>query len=799
MARFGNNSVIQSNWSPEGFAKMQNELVEKYPKVVQDIDQLVAEIARLVSELPAEQLLHRAWWEMAGKHINVVSETSVGTDEIVSIRMIDYIQSIIVSVPPAPNQRDEIMEDEWGILRAKVQKLFQQSNIVYQVSLTAKNRTDPDYNDDLEEFKFKAQSYWCNIRGRRYQVHEPAYLNDMFAPHSDVLKELFGITSEQFIEGVTRIWHNLTFGIQDAVHLFNQFKADVDDAVEAKLKELSPATPKERETFMDEVIKENGWEERRDEVFGKVFGLDLFDVEKVTNLPQALIEELTWSPGEEKEFFAAGQYSGWPLRIWPVFKRPFVRLNGRCCCFDLRSLFDNLYRVVQRVVVRLKPAYAETWKLKQQEQSETLPLKYLQQILPGASVWRSVYYPCPGSTGKKEWCEADAVLVYDDHLFIVECRGGAFTYTSPANDFPAYVKSLENLVLKPVTQGRRFLNYLNTADSVPLFDHQHQQIGQLARRDFRVVTICPVTLDPFTELAAQVQHLRKIGVNVGAHPVWAVSLDDLRVYADVFANPLIFLHFVEQRMRAFGSDIIQVNDELDHLGLYLEHNHYSLHAQQIRGDSQARLSFTGYTTEIDKFFYQRLLDSTAPCPLKQQIPLRLIAIIEFLARSTLQGRSRVASFLLDLAGEWRKTLADGIEAELARQPSTQRPMPMSTHGNVNVTVYCWTPFSLQYRNDRALAYARTVLLVNGEAERLMLDLDFDEHGSLREVSWQWIIREEIPAHLLPQLEVQAETLRQKRVAAAIAEQGRIGRNDPCPCGRGKKYKNCCLRKGGMHS
>jgi uncharacterized protein YecA (UPF0149 family) len=23
---------------------------------------------------------------------------------------------------------------------------------------------------------------------------------------------------------------------------------------------------------------------------------------------------------------------------------------------------------------------------------------------------------------------------------------------------------------------------------------------------------------------------------------------------------------------------------------------------------------------------------------------------------------------------------------------------------------------------------------------------------------------------------------------------KIGRNDPCPCGSGKKYKHCCLRK-----
>ena len=26
---------------------------------------------------------------------------------------------------------------------------------------------------------------------------------------------------------------------------------------------------------------------------------------------------------------------------------------------------------------------------------------------------------------------------------------------------------------------------------------------------------------------------------------------------------------------------------------------------------------------------------------------------------------------------------------------------------------------------------------------------------------------------------------------------KIGRNDPCPCGSGKKYKNCCLRKETM--
>jgi uncharacterized protein YecA (UPF0149 family) len=28
----------------------------------------------------------------------------------------------------------------------------------------------------------------------------------------------------------------------------------------------------------------------------------------------------------------------------------------------------------------------------------------------------------------------------------------------------------------------------------------------------------------------------------------------------------------------------------------------------------------------------------------------------------------------------------------------------------------------------------------------------------------------------------------------VREEPKIGRNDPCPCGSGKKYKKCCMNK-----
>ena len=30
------------------------------------------------------------------------------------------------------------------------------------------------------------------------------------------------------------------------------------------------------------------------------------------------------------------------------------------------------------------------------------------------------------------------------------------------------------------------------------------------------------------------------------------------------------------------------------------------------------------------------------------------------------------------------------------------------------------------------------------------------------------------------------------IAAPIIKEKKVGRNDPCPCGSGKKYKRCCM-------
>ena len=793
MARFGKSVIYKPNW-PEGkFDKVQKRLVKDYPKIVEDINMLVTEIADLIKVLSPEKLLHRAWWEMAAAHIKIETEAEMGEKEATAMRMIDYVQSVIAAISPAENQRDDVTDEEWTDLRSKIQQLFSKVTFEYQLCRNAKNKTDdPNFDQNFEDFQVQAQLCWCNVRGRRYPVHESAYIEDMLLPHSSVLQELFGISGEQFVMEIKKIWHVLSLGIQDLSDDLKQLQNDTMDAIAKKVEGLSPDSMPNPSDLSAEVIKENAWEDRHDDIRGRLSGMDLFDVQKITDLPDELLAELSWGQGEEKDFFAEGEFRGWPLRIWPVFKRPFIQLGDRFYCFDLHSLFDNIYRVMQRIILRLKSDYQETWNTIQRSQSEDLPLKYLKRLLPGAKALKNVFYRGKTDSGATEWCEADGLLIYDDHLFVIEARGGAFTYTPPSSDFPAYINSLKNLVLKPAMQGRRFLDYLKTAERVQLFDSNHNQIDKLRKSDFRHITICPVTLDPFTELAAQIQHLRKIGVNVGVAPVWAISLDDLRVYADIFENPLVFLHYVEQRMQAFDSDVIQCNDELDHLGLYLEHNHYSTYAKKVQNESNAPIDFFGYRSEVDKFFHERMFDSNALCSLKQNIPARVLEIIEVLSQNNKPGRTAVAAYILDIGGDWRNKIDTAIVKELARQPTTKRCQPFSTIGDVKLTISCWTEHLGPRNAAWALNHAQTLVVMNNESRRLLIELSYSATGELQDIDWKWIDRDSIPPEKLSKLHLQAEGLRQERLSNAKTERRKIGRNECCPCGSGRKYKKCCL-------
>lgn len=784
-ARYGKFTVMSSNASAEQFEAAHMAMAERLPQVEAELDGLVQSIVARIARLPPEKLLHRGWWEMATAFSGMGADMS-DQERTLAQRMVDYVQSLIAATLRSGEQAADVTEEDWSSLKADVKSLFERVTIEYQLCRTAHlKEAAPDHNLELEEFRFRAEVLWTNVRGKRFHVHEHEALLDLLAPHSDELQKLFGISAERLVTEVDKLLEKFTRGLMETFVALEGFR----DRTLTRFAVLAEERPElDVDALRDAVFEDGALAAERAKVMNDLFGLGLYDVAANTNLPAALIDELSWSPGEETEFLAPGPFAGWPLRVWPTMKRPFIRLGGRAYCFDAISLFDNLYRVLQRVTFRLDPEYRIKWNERQKAVSEALPFKYLGRLLPGAVHHGPVYYRWKASQGPAQWHEADGLIIFDDHLLVVEVKAGAFTYTSPATDLPAHVKSLKNLVQSPASQGSRFVDYLESADEVAISDEGHNEVARLRRHDFRHVTVCAVTLDAFSDLAARAQHLKPVGIDVGPRPVWVVSIDDLRSYADLFTNSLVFLHFLEQRMTAARSKLVNLHDEMDHFGMYLAENNYSQFADELAGNQPHRLNFDGYGDKVDDHFAS-VLRGEGGAPPAQKMPTRIAEVVDVLHRAGTAGASELASYILDWGGELRDQVAAGIDEQLDGNRRLGRARPLSIYGDVPTTVQVWSPDAPK-KPGEGLDHTRAVMALHGEHRRRLIELEYGAAGELLSAHSEKVRLDGLSPAALARAKMGAENIRGRRLLHARAS-GKIGRNEACPCGSGRKYKHCC--------
>lgn len=83
--------------------------------------------------------------------------------------------------------------------------------------------------------------------------------------------------------------------------------------------------------------------------------------------------------------------------------------------------------------------------------------------------------------------------------------------------------------------------------------------------------------------------------------------------------------------------------------------------------------------------------------------------------------------------------------------------------------------------------------IEGMDEDTIVNLDYDAeklYYNMVACKADWLY--ELPAwdNLLP-ADTRKQLYKKQKASGTIVKGKKIGRNDPCPCGSGKKYKNCC--------
>ncbi|MDE0091890.1 MAG: hypothetical protein OXN83_01230, partial [Oligoflexia bacterium] len=573
--------------------------------------------------------------------------------------------------------------------------------------------------EDITLF-LKVLSSW-HIRGKRYVIHEYEHLNKLLSPHDEILKELYKVNVLDIAEGVKKVSLNFCSSpkfFQEYGNILKQIKPSYDSI----LKEQSLSEEKFKESLQNK-IRDLGLKEKKDELENKLFKEDLFDVEKITSWPKSFIKKFSTSIGSNKDFLINGKYPGTPLQLSPIIKKPFLEYNSKFYLFNPYILQDYLYRNIQSAVEEDRPNYSNKWNKIQKTVSEKLPFSMLEKIIGQHEQIKNFHYKIKNQNGNESWFECDGIILFEEWLFVIEVKSGKMSNKPPAQNVVSHFESIKRLLVEPAEQGRRFIETLKQKKTLDLYDEKKRKfIKTISVNDFTQSIVMAVSLEQLTDISPQIQHFKQLRLSPEGEAILFISVDDLRVYRDLSNGVIEFLHFLTERKKAFYNEKLTLDDELDHLGMYLKHNQY----HDITKDmpSSNLNIFSGYRDEIDRYLGFLFLDSEKVIKPKQNMPSFLKAIIEDLEINRKPGFTKIGIAIYSLSDVSRNKLNQDILNIMSLQYNKRNIMPsVFSLGNLSVSLIIRMPdIQLDFIPKD---YAIKNMFIQEREEILLLDISVD--------------------------------------------------------------------------
>lgn len=711
-------SALRHNYSDSEIKRNAIAWNEQFDFIKNKIDSdIVVIIGRLKRCAPLRTLMIATDLVMLPL-INKVSESQLTPGICQFVRYIEYVQSIFVT--HKLSNKEVLVEDDKFIYEtlSLIEDLYKNSAFFVNI-LGAKLYAEDKHSD--EEIDYIIESYQMSfVRGHRYRFQQFKNIKALLHPHSEELFKLFGLTSDELLCGLQKLEVSLSSGKMDAI---SQIGTEADIAMESD--------------NLDEYLRKVQCDVDNPlwSVFDRAFGAAVYDVKQVTGWPDKFSKSLSFELGElsNTDIITKSDFDNWPFMDLPVQKRPFIIIDGVVYCFDYYNLFDNIYRVIQKIIKEKDPAYATKWAKLQQEASESLVANMFRKLLPNSEVYVGNYYQ--DEKRPNQFDENDILIIYDTCVLIVEVKAGSFTYTSAVTDFNAHINSLDALIQKADYQCHRTLNFIQQS-SIANFYKTNSKKSELKfsidkKQYTNFVTFC-VTVDNFNAVEAKIDKAHFLHINSGA---LAINIDDLDIYTEYFDSPLIFSHFLKNRQAASQNKILYLNDELDHLGLYIKHNDYNRYVRNLGEDDKPLLAY-GYRRELDAYF-AGLHDSRLKIDKPRQfVPERIMQILIFLESKRLPRRVDFANFLLDMSDTARRDLNEFIAYVVGREKVIKNMCPFALEGDFFLCCFVIIP-KITIMSKRLIELHTYALLKSrNKVDGWQIILSYDDYSCITNVAFK---------------------------------------------------------------
>jgi len=472
-----------------------------------------------------------------------------------------------------------------------------------------------------------------------------------------------------------------------------------------------------------------------------------------------------------------------------VKARPlYVMPDRRVILVDIANALDVLWEVFDKCA-KEDERFLQRYQKAKAKWLEERVTNLLARVFEAENVFQGLTYPDPDKPQhSKATAQLDIAVYWDPFLILVEAKARQFRMEGQLGDAGRLFTDLKANVEDAFEQARRAAIYVSSASEPEFTEVSTGRKLSVDKANLHRVYLITVSQHHLAGLATRLATLQDLGLfKDGEYPL-SISVADLETVLEFCGNPAVFLHYVERRLETQYRYPNTLADELDFFGAYLDTRLQPSRIWEREGEDFDAIWLGGWSDRFDRWFMFKRGDLEESPEIKLDVPDEIHRVLGELRRRDDDAGKWISFALLDLSdevlGAIARTFQDLQTAKLT--PGMFRRMVYQDGDTVlSIVASLGLPPELLSKRTEIWAvlekYRRKALRSIGLGVMVL-----NPHRPFEYAVWvegPWEYDEELE-----------KALQAAPPFVPAPGQKLPGRNEPCICGSGKKFKYCCLRK-----
>lgn len=455
--------------------------------------------------------------------------------------------------------------------------------------------------------------------------------------------------------------------------------------------------------------------------------------------------------------------------------RPIVRLSdGSLYSFleygALAALYDNPFYWIAR-----DKKYLGYHSQERGSFAESVTEEAISRVFSEKFLYRNVVFK---DKSGNDLCEADIILIYGHRAFVIQAKSKKLTLASWRGDDEALAKDFQAAVQHAYDQAIDCIQAMKAGQAAYVEGKAVNLKEFGAARTY--YPIC-VTSEHYPSLSFQSSSRLMMSNESDIEMPIITDVFSFDVMAEMLETPLYFTDYLSKRSAA--STQLHVSHELIALSWYIKNN---LHIDENEFIALA----DDCMVELDLAMSVRRSGIDGQRTPRGQLTrfegTPIGELMGYINSSDRPDVHRLGEMLLSMDGSAADALNRGMKQAIRKTKADHRQhdITIGLKGGGGISVHC---------NEESPSDAKRVLTGHCEMRKYTEKTD-KWYGITVDTNGTPVIMMglEFPWTFDARMEEKSRPFRVRAVTHSLFGARKVGRNETCPCGSGKKYKKCCL-------